>query len=113
MNGTIPALLGIVPAHDALQMRAYSRKAMDLAIIILVHGQRFAGLGIQDASIADGETLNVGDVALEEAFVLRVDLEVVRDHAGDARERRDAFGVVHFAPRVVDALDFVGDELAC
>lgn len=38
MDGTIKALLRLIPAHDALEMGAEGTEGADLAVLVLVHG---------------------------------------------------------------------------
>lgn len=38
VDRTVPALLGLVPAHDTLHMRADGTASGDIAILIFVHG---------------------------------------------------------------------------
>ncbi len=95
-----------------MQMRAEGRKPMDLALLVLVDGDGLLRPRVEDAAVAGREVLDVADVALGEALVLGVDLEVVGQHAGQGRQGREALGVVEGAPRVGDALDLVGDEAA-
>lgn len=86
MDRTVPTFLDIVPTYHTLQMRAECREFVNTATLVLVYGDGFAGLGVQDAATADGEFFNVFDVALEESLVLRIDLQVVGDHAGNGGE---------------------------
>ena len=52
---------------------------MHLAAVVLVHSQRLTAGGIENAAVAGRQVLDVFDVGLREALVLRVDLDVVAD----------------------------------
>src|SRR5438094_10403444 len=49
MTGTIPRLFGVVPAHDAFEMRADRRTERDLALFVPV-GRDLLSLDPQDLS---------------------------------------------------------------
>ena len=100
-----------IPAHDTLQMRAQRRELMHTPVIILVHRNRRFQPSIQHTTLAIRQVLDVVDVALQEALVLAVDLQIVREHGTRGLdEAADAGGLVELGPGVAFAFDFVGDD---
>jgi hypothetical protein len=86
---------------------------MQLPLIIHVARDRLLRLGVQHAPVARDEVLDVVDIRLREAFILRVDLDVVFQHGGqDFRDGSQARRIVQLDPRVRRVGDLVGDEFA-
>ena len=85
---------------------------MHLSTIIFINGNRHLRGGVDDSSAPRRKVLSVGNVALEEVFILGVDLDAMRHHAWEAGDRGKAFRAVKFGPRMVDALDLIGDDFA-
>lgn len=74
---------------------------MNLAALAFVYRKRLAGLRVEYATLAGYKVLNILDVGLEEALILGVDLEVVRDHAWEGlHDGSDELGAVDGGPRV-------------
>lgn len=115
MHRTVPALLGAIPANHTLHMRAQRRELMSPSLIVLVNRSRLSGLGIvHHTALAIRQVFNIGDVRLQEAFVLRVDLQIVREHAAGALDDAGhALGMVDLRPVIVLGFDFVGEEATC
>lgn len=65
-----------------MQVRTKRAEPVHLALFVLVARNGLLPRRVQHASLAGNEILDVLDVRLHEALVLRVDLEVVREHAG-------------------------------
>lgn len=115
MHRTVPTLLRAVPANHTLHMRAQRRELMRPPLIVFVDSSRLASLEIiHHAALAIRKVFNVGDVGLQEALVLRVDLEVVREHAAGALgDAGHALGTLDLRPGVGFRFDFVGEEPSC
>lgn len=112
VDRTVPALLRLVPTDHPFQVRAQGRERAHVALAVLVHGDRSARPAVQHAARAGCEILHVGDVALQEALVLGVDLHGVGDHARQAGcDAQEAVGRVDGAPGVGGLGDEVGDDL--
>ena len=93
-------------------MRAQRRKSMHLSTIIFINGNRHLRGGVDDSCALRRKVVNVRNVALEEAFILGVNLDAMRHHAWEAGDGGRAFRAVKFGPRIVDALDLSGDDFA-
>lgn len=83
MNWTIPALLGLIPTQNTLQMRTYGAEPVCLSLCIFVNRHRLRGeIIMQHAAGMRGEVFDIPDVGFEIPFVPRVDLDVMLQHAG-------------------------------
>jgi hypothetical protein len=95
-------------------VRTESAELVHLAAVVLVHSQRLAAGGIENAAVAGRQVLDVFDIRLQKALVLCVDLDVVADDAGQRfDDGSQTAGVVERGPWVLLAGDLVGDESAC
>lgn len=77
MNMAVPGFLSAIPANDTMQVRTKRAEPMHLFLLILIARGGFLPRRIQHAALAGNKILDVLDVGLHEALVLRVDLEVV------------------------------------
>ena len=94
-------------------MRAQRREGTHFTLAVSVHGHGLARSAVEHASGAWGEVFDVGDVALQEALVLGVDLDRVGDHGREAGcHAEEPFGRVDGAPGRGGFGDEVGDEFA-
>ena len=85
---------------------------MHISTFIFINGNRHLRGGVDDSFAPRRNILNVRNVALEEAFILGVDLDAMRHHAWEAGDGGKAFRAVKFGPWIVDALDLSGDVFA-
>lgn len=113
MDRAIPTLFHGVPANNALQVRAQSGELLDLAALILVHGDGLARRWVEDTTFSRNKVFDVFDVRLEEALVLCVDLQHVTESvAGGLEHGRFPGGRVEGGPFGGSAGDLVGDQFA-
>ena len=74
---------------------------MYLSLVVLVCSDGLAHLGIKHTALTRNEILNVLDVRLGEAFVLRVDLYVMSDHAASRfHDASQSARIVQISPTV-------------
>ena len=86
---------------------------MHLSPVIFVNGKRLLCGCVDDTSGSWCKVIDVGNITLEEPFVLGIDLGAVRRQAWEAGNGREAFWIVELGPWVVNALDLIGDKFAC
>ena len=84
-----------------------------LSTIIFINGDRHLRGGIDDSCTPRRKVLNAGNVALEEVFVLSVDLDVMRHQPLGGSRRGEGIYGLKFGPRIIDASDLIGDDFAC